>query len=88
MSRETTWRNLCVQADPEFNRTSRLVIEYEFSAPGGKIGNERTHEAGRRIFLGDYQTRGPYTPVVVGDNDLTWNGIPINWNGDTLSWDS
>jgi len=88
MARETTWRSLCVQADPDFNRMSRLVVAYEFSSPGKSAsGNERTHEGGRRIFLEDYQNSGPYAPAVAGDNDLTWNGQPINWNGQPLTWD-
>ena len=62
-TRSTTWRALCVQADPDFNKTSRTVTEYEFQAPTGKsvTGNERTHEGTKRIFVGDYQTRGPYS---------------------------
>ena len=57
-SREFSWHQLVVQADPDWNKDSRIVTEYEFTAKG--IGNPRTHENGYRVFKGDYQTRGPY----------------------------
>lgn len=65
MSRETTWRNLCAQADPDFNRNSRNVKEYEFTSPWR--GDTRTHEAGSRVFFGDYALRGPYEPQAPDD---------------------
>jgi len=71
MARETTLRALCVQADPDFARMSRFVVEYRFSAPGRSYagnGSERTHEFGERIFMGDYQTRGPYAPETVDED--------------------
>lgn len=57
--RETTWRDLVIQADPDHVRDSRIVIEYEFSSPGGR-GRPETHERGFRVFRGDYKRRGPY----------------------------
>lgn len=56
--RETTWRDLVIQADPEFIRDSRIVTEYEFSSPPG--GNPDTHDRGFRVFCGDYTKRGGY----------------------------
>ena len=89
MSRSTTWRALCVQADPDFARMSRWTVAYEFTSPGRSSSGAdgRTHEFGRRIFLEDYAHTGPYAPVSVGTDDLTWNGVPINWNGTPLTWD-
>ena len=84
--RETSWHSLCVQADPDFVRKSRIVVEYEFSTPGKTIGDERTHDGGRRIFRGDYQRRGPYVPEVVAEGGMTWRGAPITWNDDDLTW--
>lgn len=59
-TRETTFRALVLQADPEHTRNSRFVVEYEFQAPGR--GNDEHHDSGLRVFRGDYQNRGPYTP--------------------------
>lgn len=87
MTRSTTWRDLVVRADPDHTRNSRMVIEYEFSAPGrGFGGDDRTHEGGQRIFKGDYQTRGPYTAETVASAGITWNGIPVNWDDDEVTW--
>ena len=88
MGRQVSWHALCVRADPDFVRRSRHVVEYEMSSVGGRsrTGSERTHVGSTRIFMGDYQTRGPYTAVAVGANDLTWNGEPITWRGDPLTW--
>lgn len=58
MARTTNWAALVLQADPEHTRDKRFVDEYEFTAPGG--GNDKTHKNGKRVFKGDYQTRGPY----------------------------
>jgi len=64
MSRETTWRDLCVQADPELFKPGeqRFVEEYSFTTPQGEPKNAtaKTYADGRRIFKGDYQRRGPY----------------------------
>jgi hypothetical protein len=71
MSRETDWRTLCVKADPDFTRKSRITPEYRFSAPGrrtdpnsGKDGmaseDDIVEYAGERVFYADYQNRGPY----------------------------
>lgn len=59
--KQTTWRDLVIQADPDHVRNSRIVTEYEFTAPGGR-GKDGTHEEGRRVFRGDYKRRGPYRP--------------------------
>lgn len=59
--KQTTWRDLVIQADPDHIRDSRIVTEYQFTAPGGR-GNEDTHEHGFRVFKGDYRRRGPYRP--------------------------
>lgn len=66
-----------------------MVVEYRFSAPGGKsgTGNERTHDGSERIFLGDYQTRGPYAAETVVADGITWNGIPVTWDADPVTWD-
>ena len=61
----TNWRSLVMQADPEFAKDSRIVREYEFSAPGGRrLGGQydELYADGMRIFKGDYQNRGPYAP--------------------------
>ena len=89
MSRSISFHALCVRADPEFVRRSRVVTEYEFTSPGGRsrTGSERTHDGGGlRIFVGDYQERGPYTAVAVGSNDITWNGVPITFDGEPLTF--
>ena len=40
-----TWRNIVLRIDPEFNRTSQEMPEYEFTG---------------RTFTGRYAERGPY----------------------------
>ena len=87
MTRTTDLRSLVVQADPEHTRKSRWVVEYEFTAPGSRNLDEKTHRDGKRIFEGDYQARGPYAPQATPDEGMTWNGTPINWDGSTLTWD-
>jgi hypothetical protein len=59
MARQTDWRSVLVAIDPDHNRNARVVVEYEFTAPG-RGGKELTHERGVRVFRGDYTTRGPY----------------------------
>lgn len=59
-TKQTNWLALVVQADSEHTKNSRIVTEYEFSSPGG--GDPREHSDGKRIFTGDYQSRGPYAP--------------------------
>lgn len=89
MSTTTTvisWLDIIRRADPEFNRTKRYVVEYEFSAPGGRMGDERTHEGGSRVFRGNYDERGPYAPETVGSNDLTFGGIPLEFDGERLTF--
>lgn len=86
VSRQTSWRELCLKADPDFARNARTVVEYEFSM-GRTMGDERVHRNGRRIFEGDYQTRGAYRARPSVDGGLTWNGQPLVWNGEDLTWD-
>ena len=84
-TRETDWRSLVVQADPEHNRTSRYVREYEFTS-AGRSGPDRTHEDGLRVFYGNYDVRGPYAPEVIATGGLTWHGIPLVWHDEPLTW--
>lgn len=83
-TREIAWRDLCLQADPDFARDSRIVVEYEFSV-GRRLGDERIHRNGRRIFEGDTKKRGPYQPVTVPDGALTEDGTPITVDGQFLT---
>ena len=85
-SRQFSWRELVIRANPEHNRESRYVIEYEFSAPARRSGDERVHEGDRRVFRGLYEQRGAYAPETVVTGGLTWGGIPIDWNGQPLTW--
>ena len=90
MSRSISFHALCVRADPEFVRRSRVVTEYEFTSPGGRsrTGSERTHDGGGlRIFVGDYQERGPYTPVTPDSDALVWDSVPLTWDGVELVWE-
>lgn len=61
-TREISWLSIILAADPDFQRNSRFVTEYEFNVPGAASGNELTHEEGMRVFKGDYTKRGPYAP--------------------------
>ncbi len=59
-TRTTNLRALVIAANPNWARDSRIVDEYEFSsAPGG---DPKQHADGQRVFRGDYQNRGPYSP--------------------------
>ena len=70
MSRETDWRSICVRADPDFTRKSRVTPEYKFNAPGRHANpkgddpratdDDIAEHAGERVFYADYQERGPY----------------------------
>jgi len=85
-SRQTNWHTLVVRADPNFYDLSRNVIEYEFTSHASE--SELTHEAGLRVFRGDYQTRGPYRAVDSATDGIQWNSNDITWNGVYLSWDN
>ena len=86
-SRTTTLRALVVQADPDWVRNSRWVVEFEFSASGWRqAGDERTHEGGKRVFYADYQTRGPYAAETPATGGLTWNDRPLTWDDEDLTW--
>lgn len=80
-----SWTEMVRAADPDWEKTSKTHIEYEFPS---KIqgGDERTHEGGRRVFRGAYADRGPYREVQAGAGQLTWNGQPINWGGQAITW--
>lgn len=84
VSRQTSWRELCLKADPDFARNSRVVVEYEMSA-GRTAGDERVHRGGRRIFEGDYARRGAYVPEVIAGDVLTVDGQPITDGGQSLT---
>ncbi len=86
VSRQIAWRDLCLKADPDFARTARTVVEYEFSTPR-YVGDERYHRNGRRVFEGDYQRRGAYRTHEPAAGGITWNGQSIFWNGEELTWD-
>mgnify|MGYP003451364288 CR=1 FL=1 len=86
VSRQIAWRDLCLKADPDFARTARTVVEYEFSTTR-TLGDERLYRNGRRIFEGDYQRRGAYRPQEATNGGLTWNGQNIFWDGQEVIWD-
>ena len=90
-SRTTTLHALCMRVDPDFLRKSRIVVEYEFSAPGRRSPSDVdgvTYEMGRRIFTGDYQARGPYATEVVVTDGLTFNGTPVLFDGTPVTFDA
>ena len=45
---QKTWRQMCIEADPDLVTEDRNPIEYEMAG-------------GKRIFKGNYKDRGPYT---------------------------
>ncbi len=65
-TRQTNFRALVGQVDPNFSYSSRIVPEYEFTSVGARPQNGRsrdkseTFDRGTRVFMGDYQNRGPY----------------------------
>lgn len=61
-TREFSWRDLVIRANPDHVRDSRYVVEYEFSVAGNRAGDERTHEGNRRVFRANYDVRGAYAP--------------------------
>lgn len=78
------WRSLVVEADPEFNKDSRINIEYEFTSR--RTRTDMTHENGMRVFKGDYQTRGAYATITSEQGVLTWNGGLVTWDGAQITW--
>ena len=84
-TRETSWRAMVLQAEPDHVRVSRLVTEYQFSA-ATRGRDSRTHEDGYRVFKGDYMRRGPYQPVTVPADALTYDGIPLSLDGELLTY--
>lgn len=87
MSREISWLDMVVRAEPDHYRISRYVVEYEFTSHGH--GSDYTHENGYRVFRGNYDQRGPYAvdPSDLHPFGLVWNGRPIEWGGENLTWD-
>jgi len=84
-TRETSWRAMVLQAEPDHVRVSRLVTEYQFSAATrGK--DSRTHEDGYRVFKGDYMRRGPYQPESVLPAGITFDGVPLTFDGEPLTY--
>lgn len=84
VTRQIAWRDLCLQADPDFARNSRIVVEYEFTMSRFG-GDDRIHRNGRRIFEGDYKNRGAYVPVTVPADAITEDGIPITVDGQFIT---
>ncbi len=84
-TRELSWLDIVQRADPDHSRAKRYVIEYEFSSR--ERGDERTHEAGMRVFRGNYEERGPYRAETIVAEGLMWNGIPLSVGDEQLSWD-
>jgi hypothetical protein len=83
----TSWDAIVAQADPSRTEKDRNVVEYEFTSPGAsRTGNQNTHQGTKRIFKGDYKTRGAYTPQEAGEDALLWNGVPLSWNGEEMDW--
>lgn len=87
-TREIAWLDIIHRADPEFDRASNWVVEYEFTARGNPHGPNAhlTHEDGRRVFRAHYRTRGAYGPDTVITNGLTWGGEALTWGADELTW--
>jgi hypothetical protein len=84
-TRETTWRALVLQAEPDHVRMNRMVTEYQFSsATRGR--DSRTHEDGYRVFRGDYMRRGPYQPEIVLPHGLTFGGVPITFGSEPMTY--
>lgn len=83
-NREFSWLAMVIQAEPDHYRLKRNVIEYEFTAVGR--GDERTHENGMRVFRGNYDVRGPYTPSASVSGGLTWNGRQLTFGDQELTW--
>jgi hypothetical protein len=87
VTRTIAWDALIAQADPDHARKNRRNVEYEFSSPGAsRTGNKDTHRGNRRVFMGDYATRGPYTPQTPGEDALLWNGTPLTFGGEEIDW--
>lgn len=61
-TRVTDWRSVVLQSDPEWNQKQHSVVEYEFTSPGRRGGNDLVHRDGMRVFRGDPNKRGAYTP--------------------------
>ena len=61
-TREFSWRELVIRANPDHVRDSRYMVEYEFSVAGNRDGNPETHREGKRVFRANYDVRGAYAP--------------------------
>lgn len=87
--RTITWLSQVLQANPEHQRESRDVVEYEFGAastatPSGPTF-DRTHKEGKRIFRGDYQQRGLYAGDWVTVASVEYDTFDNDWNGYTFA---
>lgn len=62
MSRESDWRSIVIEADPEWPRTSQVVPEYPFSGPGPRDpkGYRAKTIDGPNTFMGKTEDRGAY----------------------------
>lgn len=87
---EYSWHELIRRADPDWERNSNVVVEYEFTARGMPRGPNAhlTHEDGKRVFRARYRERGAYGPDTGITNGLTWGGEALTWAGDELTWGS
>lgn len=85
---QISWMDLIHRADPDFDRASTHIVEYEFTTLGSATGPNAhlTHQDGYRVFRGNYRARGAYGAdgTIVGG--LTWGGEQITWGGDEITW--
>lgn len=62
--RQITMRQLVARADPNWERDSKIMPEYEFNGDvlrrGDDRGTFRTYKDGKITFFGRYSERGPY----------------------------
>lgn len=84
-TRETTWRDMVLRANPDHVRESRLVVEYQFT-PATRGRDSRTHEDGYRVFRGDYMRRGPYQPETTLPHGVTFGGVPMTFHGEPVTY--
>jgi hypothetical protein len=83
-TRDFSWRDLVIRANPDHVRDSRYMTEYEFTAwPGG---DPRYHEGNKRVFKANYDERGAYAAETASSTGITWGTIPIEWDGEELVW--
>lgn len=85
---EYSWLDLIRRADPDWERNSNLVIEYEFSSRGAPRGPNTylTHEDGKRVFRARYRERGAYATSDTVAGGMTWGGRQMTWGGAKMTW--